>query len=122
MVLLGVEQGDTDQEADWTAAKLSHLRIFRDDQDRMNRSVIDVGGSLLVVSQFTLAADCSRGHRPSFIRAAEPGIAEALYERVIGQLRDRHALPVETGVFGAMMKIELVNDGPVTIVLRSDQQ
>ena len=119
LVLLGVEAGDTDVEADWMAGRLARLRIFRDEDGRMNRSVQDVDGALLVVSQFTLAADTSGGNRPSFVRAADPAVAESLYERVIDVLRREHQLPVGTGLFGAMMKVELVNDGPVTIMLRS---
>jgi len=120
LVLLGVEEGDTELQSHWMAGKIAKLRIFRDDQERMNHSVLDIGGEVLVVSQFTLAGDCSRGHRPSFVRAADPTVAECLYEQVVRQLRDDHDLPVGTGVFGGMMQVELVNDGPVTIILRSD--
>ena len=116
-VLLGVEDGDTATEADWIAGKLSRLRIFRDDDDRMNRSVTDIEGAILLVSQFTLAGDCTKGNRPSFIRAAAPETGNKLYERVRDQLRTAHGLPVETGVFGGMMQVALVNDGPVTIIL-----
>jgi D-tyrosyl-tRNA(Tyr) deacylase len=119
-VLLGVEQGDTEAEASWMAGKLARLRIFRDDQDRMNRSVQDVDGGVLLVSQFTLAGDCSKGNRPSFVGAAEPELGEALYRRVGELLRTEHGLPVGTGVFGAMMQVELVNDGPVTIIVRRE--
>ncbi len=122
LVLLGVERGDAEPEADWMAGKIAGLRIFRDDQERMNRSVTDAGGSVLVVSQFTLAGDCSRGNRPSFARAADPVDAERLYERVIDRLRGKHGLPIEHGVFGAMMEVDLVNDGPVTITLQSGQR
>ena len=101
------------------AGKLARLRIFRDDQDRMNRSVQDVAGAVLLVSQFTLAGDCRKGNRPSFVHAAEPTLGEALYERVGVLLRTDHALPVETGVFGAMMDVALVNDGPVTIIVKT---
>ncbi len=119
-VLLGVEVGDGEGEAEWVAAKLARLRIFRDDEDRMNRSVQDIDGSVLLVSQFTLAGDCSRGNRPSFVGAAEPEIGERLYERVAEHLRTTHGLPVGTGLFGAMMQVELVNDGPVTIIVRRE--
>ena len=115
-ILLGVEAGDTDEEARWIAGKIARLRIFRDDRHDMNRSVEDVGGEVLVVSQFTLAADTSRGRRPSFVRAAAPELAESLYERFAQRLRDR-GLGVATGTFQAMMQVELVNDGPVTILL-----
>jgi D-tyrosyl-tRNA(Tyr) deacylase len=118
-VLLGVEQGDGEREAGWMAGKLARLRIFRDDEGRMNRSVQDVGGAVLVVSQFTLAGDCMKGNRPSFIHAAEPAVGEQLYERVVALLRDEHDLPVETGVFGAMMEVGLLNDGPVTLIVRT---
>lgn len=117
-VLLGVENGDDDAQAAWMAGKLARLRIFRDDDDRMNRSVQDIGGSILLVSQFTLAGDCSKGNRPSFIKAAAPDEGIRLYERVATQLRS-HDVPVETGIFGAMMDVELVNDGPVTLIVRS---
>ena len=121
VVLLGVAQGDTEQDAKQLADKIVKLRIFEDDQDKMNRSLVDTGGSMLVVSQFTLAADTSRGNRPSFVHAADPAVAESLYERVVDVLRREHDLPVETGLFGGMMKVELVNDGPVTIILRSGE-
>ncbi len=117
-VLLGVEDGDDDAQAAWMAGKLARLRIFRDDDDRMNQSVQDIGGSILLVSQFTLAGDCAKGNRPSFIKAAAPDIGERLYTLVASQLRE-HSLPVETGIFGAMMDVELVNDGPVTLIVRS---
>jgi D-tyrosyl-tRNA(Tyr) deacylase len=116
-VLLGVEQGDTSVEADWMAGKLARLRIFRDDEGRMNRSVQDVEGGVLVVSQFTLAGDCAKGNRPSFIRAADPSVGEPLYERVAEQIGTVHGLPVGTGVFGAMMEVDLINDGPVTLII-----
>ncbi|MBT8484634.1 MAG: D-tyrosyl-tRNA(Tyr) deacylase [Phycisphaerales bacterium] len=119
-VLLGVERGDADPDAGWMAGKLARLRIFRDDTDRMNRSVQDVGGAILLISQFTLAGDCRKGNRPSFVRAADPEMGRILYEAVGRRLRDEHRLPVETGVFGAMMDIALVNDGPVTIIVRTD--
>lgn len=118
-VLLGIEQGDTEREAQWMAGKLARLRIFRDDQDRMNHSVQDVGGQVLLVSQFTLAGNCSKGNRPSFVDAAEPQVGEPLYERVGLLLQQDHAVPVETGRFGAMMQVSILNDGPVTIILKS---
>lgn len=118
-VLLGVVEGDTPQDADWMAGKLARLRIFRDEAGRMNRSVQDVGGAMLVVSQFTLAGDCTKGNRPSFVRAAAPDLGETLYERVTQRLGDEHGLPVRTGVFGAMMDVTLTNDGPVTLIVSS---
>lgn len=119
-VLLGVEQGDTDAEAAWMAGKLAKLRIFRDDEDRMNRSVQDIAGEVLLVSQFTLAGDCSKGNRPSFIRAAEPTAGESLYEHVAMLMREEHNLIVKTGVFGAMMQVSLTNDGPVTLIVHRE--
>ncbi len=116
LVLLGVEVGDGPAEADWIAAKLPKLRIFPDEDGRMNRDLEAVDGAILLVSQFTLAGDCRRGNRPSFASAAPPEEGRALYERV----RDRLAaagIPVETGVFGAAMQVELINDGPVTLIL-----
>jgi D-tyrosyl-tRNA(Tyr) deacylase len=115
-VLLGVERGDAVAEADWIAGKLVRLRIFRDDEDRMNRSVEDVGGAILLVSQFTLAGDCAKGNRPSFIRAAAPAEGEALYDRVAAGIRAL-GIEVRTGVFGAMMQVALINDGPVTLIV-----
>lgn len=116
-VLLGVEVGDTPEEAAWMAGKLARLRIFRDEAGRMNRSVQDVGGGVLLVSQFTLAGDCTKGNRPSFVGAAGPTAGEHLYDVVGSRLRDEHRLPVRTGVFGAMMEVSLVNDGPVTVIV-----
>lgn len=119
-VLLGVEQGDSEAEAAWMAGKLARLRIFRDEQDKMNRSVLDVAGEVLLVSQFTLAGNCSRGNRPSFAHAASPELGQRLYELVADLLQSEHGLVVRTGVFGAMMQVDIANDGPVTIILRSD--
>ena len=115
-VLLGVAGGDGDADAAQLAGKVARLRIFADEEGRFDRSVLDIGGSALVVSQFTLLADTAKGNRPSFSRAARPEEAEPLYERFCDELRAL-GVPVATGVFGAAMKIELVNDGPVTIVL-----
>ncbi len=115
-VLLGVEVGDGDAEADWIARKLPRLRVFADDAGRMNRDLPAIDGGVLLVSQFTLAGDCTRGNRPSFVRAAAPDEGRRLYERV----RDRlvaDGVFVATGVFGASMQVELVNDGPVTLVV-----
>ncbi len=114
LVLVCAMQGDTEDNAAHLARKVASLRIFRDEEDRMNRSVVDVGGAALVVSQFTLAADTSRGNRPGFSAAAAPDDGNALYETFCGLLRE-HGVPVETGAFGADMSVSLVNDGPVTI-------
>jgi D-tyrosyl-tRNA(Tyr) deacylase len=121
-VLLGVEVGDTQREAAWIAGKLARLRIFRDDDGKMNRSVQDVGGAMLVVSQFTLAGDCSKGNRPSFVKAAAPELGERLYEVVCRELRAAYGLEVKQGVFGGMMDVELVNDGPVTLIVRREPE
>ena len=116
LILLGVCEGDTEADADYLADKCVGLRIFTDDNDKMNLSCADVGGGLLVVSQFTLYGDCRRGKRPSFVRAARPETAVPLYERFLARCR-ASGLPVATGVFGADMQVALVNDGPVTIGL-----
>lgn len=120
-VLLGVVQGDTQAKADILAKKIVELRIFTDEQDKMNRSLLDIGGQALVVSQFTLAADCSHGRRPSFTLAARPEQARALYESFVSRVQQLCGQPVETGVFGADMAFALVNDGPVTICLDTDE-
>lgn len=114
-VYLGVKAGDTPAQAEATAKKVAALRIFEDDQGKMNRSVRDVGGEILLVSQFTLCGDCSHGNRPSFSSAERPEPAKRLYEMVAELLRNS-GLTVKTGVFGADMKIEQFNDGPVTII------
>jgi D-aminoacyl-tRNA deacylase len=116
LVLLGVAGGDGEAEAERLAGKVARLRVFENAEGRFDRSVLDTGGSALVVSQFTLIADTAKGNRPSFGGAAEPAQAEDLYERFAAALREL-GMPVETGVFGARMEVELVNDGPVTIVL-----
>jgi D-tyrosyl-tRNA(Tyr) deacylase len=123
LVLVGVEQGDGAADAVYIAAKIGDLRIFDDEGDhagrkRMNRSVGDVGGAVLVVSQFTLSGDARNGRRPSFSSAAPPDVARALYEGVVRELQAR-GIPVATGEFQAMMQVALVNDGPVTILLDS---
>jgi D-tyrosyl-tRNA(Tyr) deacylase len=116
LVLVGVAQGDTESDAETLADKTCGLRIFEDDGGKMNLSVIDVKGSILAVSQFTLLADTKKGRRPSFTGAMEPGAAEKLFERFCEACRSR-GISVETGRFGASMQVELVNDGPVTILL-----
>jgi D-aminoacyl-tRNA deacylase len=116
MVLVGVEKGDTETEARWTARKSAELRIFRDQAGKMNRSVEDVGGAVLAVSQFTLLADCRKGRRPGFDRAAPPEQGQRLYELYCSELRAM-GLRVETGIFGAEMIVDIRNHGPVTIVL-----
>ena len=114
MILICAMQGDTEAQADKLADKISKLRIFKDDEGKMNRSILDIGGSALVVSQFTLSADTSRGNRPGFSTAARPDEGERLYEYFAAQLAAK-GIAVETGEFGADMQVHLVNDGPVTI-------
>lgn len=118
LVLLCAVRGDTDADLDYAVRKISQLRIFEDDQGKMNRSVRDTGGALLVVSQFTLAASTRKGNRPSFEQAEEPGRARELYERFVRAARDL-GIPVATGEFAAMMQVSLVNDGPVTLLIDS---
>lgn len=116
LVLLGVAPTDTLAQATWLADKIVGLRLFNDAEEKMNRSVQEVGGAVLVVSQFTLYGDCRKGRRPSFIGAASPELAVPLYEAFVNAVR-AHGLPVATGRFGAMMRVELVNDGPVTLIV-----
>ena len=121
LVFLGCGQGDTDEDMDYLVDKLVHLRIFADEKGWMNLSLLDVGGKMLVVSQFTLYADTRKGRRPSFVKAMKPGPAEEMYERFVERVEER-GVEVETGVFGAMMDVELVNDGPVTIQIDSRER
>ena len=116
LVLLGVENGDDQAKADWLAEKIAGLRIFSDVEGKMNLSLAEVGGELLVVSQFTLAGNCSKGKRPSFDTAAPPDEGRRLYEYFVGAVKSL-GLPVQTGIFQADMKVHLVNDGPVTFIL-----
>ena len=116
MVLLGVGHADSAKEVSWLADKLAGLRIFEDNEGKMNLSVEQIGGEMLVVSQFTLYADCSKGRRPSFVDAAPPEKADALYQEVVAALRAR-GLIVATGSFGAKMAVSLINDGPVTVII-----
>lgn len=119
MVLLGIEEADTEEDVEWLCAKLSKMRIFADENDAMNLDITQVNGSFLVVSQFTLHALTKKGNRPSFIRAARPEQAIPLYERFVKRLHEVSGREVQTGEFGAMMDVELINDGPVTIVMDS---
>ncbi len=116
LILLGVEKGDNEQNADKLADKLCKLRIFEDEDGKMNKSILDVNGEILIVSQFTLAGDCKKGTRPSFDKAELPQRANELYEYFVDLIKQKN-IPVGTGVFGAMMDVELVNDGPVTFML-----
>lgn len=118
LVLLGVTHKDTKKEADYLVKKLCNLRVFKDEKDKMNLSLKDVGGELLIVSQFTLYADCSQGNRPSFIEAAKPEQANELYEYFCNEC-EKNNIKVKKGIFGADMKVELLNDGPVTIIIEN---
>ena len=119
LVLLGVGHGDSEKQAHWLADKIAGLRIFEDDAGKMNLSVEEVGGSALVVSQFTLYGDCRKGRRPSFTGAAPPQEADRLYQVFVERLKER-GIPVATGVFQAMMQVHLVNEGPVTVLVESE--
>jgi D-tyrosyl-tRNA(Tyr) deacylase len=119
LVLLGVTDADTSKEAAWLASKVVNMRIFNDAEGKMNLSLLDVGGEALVVSQFTLYADARKGNRPSYIQAARPEKAKPLYEAFVAEMEKLLGKPVPTGVFGADMKVSLVNDGPVTILLET---
>ena len=121
MILLGVGKDDTCADADILAKKVAYLRVFEDENGKMNKSVLDIGGSCLVISQFTLFADCRHGRRPSFINAGNPAEAERLYEYFAVKLKQLGVTDVQTGCFGADMKIDLLNDGPVTILLDSKE-
>ncbi|MBM3921808.1 MAG: D-tyrosyl-tRNA(Tyr) deacylase [Sphingomonadales bacterium] len=115
LVLLGIESADTQEDIEWLSAKIVQLRIFNDENGQMNHSLSDIGGELLLISQFTLMAATKKGNRPSFIRAARPEQAMVLYEQMIGELKAQVGTRIKTGVFGADMKVALCNDGPVTI-------
>ncbi|GAK06356.1 D-aminoacyl-tRNA deacylase [Geomicrobium sp. JCM 19038] len=120
VLLVGVTHEDTVKDIEWLAEKIVHLRLFEDDEGKMNHSLIDVGGSVLSVSQFTLYGDAKKGRRPSFTNAARPDLANDLYEQFNEAIKSR-GVNVETGVFGAMMDVSLTNDGPVTLMLESPQ-
>jgi D-tyrosyl-tRNA(Tyr) deacylase len=117
LVLLGIEETDTEEDIDWLSAKIVNLRIFRDDEGNLNRSVLETGGGILLISQFTLFASTKKGTKPSWHRAAKPAVAIPLYETMIARLSVQLDRPVATGRFGAMMQVSLVNDGPVTLLL-----
>ncbi|MDQ3846358.1 MAG: D-aminoacyl-tRNA deacylase [Bacteroidota bacterium] len=117
LVLLGIEDADGEEDCKWLSNKIVNLRIFNDEEGVMNRSIIDIGGDLLLISQFTLHASTKKGNRPSYIKASKPEIAIPLYEKMIRQLESDLGKKIQTGVFGADMKVELLNDGPVTIFI-----
>ena len=118
LVFLGVAHSDTTNESSYLATKLVHLRMFHDENQKMNRSLLDIQGSVLIVSQFTLYADCNEGRRPSFTQAAPPALAEAIYSHFVEEVR-KTGLLVETGMFGENMQVSLLNDGPVTFIIDS---
>lgn len=122
LLLLGVEETDTAEDIQWLVNKIANLRIFNDEEGQMNQSVLEVDGEILVVSQFTLHANVKKGNRPSFIRAARPETAEALYQDFINAMGRAIGKDISTGEFGAMMQVQLVNDGPVTIIIDSKER
>ena len=119
LVLLGITDSDTTAEADWLAAKVANIRIFNDDSGKMNHSVLETNGDVIVVSQFTLYGDARKGNRPSYIQAARPEKAEPLYEYFVAALQKHLPKPVQTGIFGADMQVSLLNDGPVTLMVET---
>jgi D-aminoacyl-tRNA deacylase len=119
LVFLGIEDADNEEDIEWLASKIINLRIFNDEAGIMNRSVSDIAGDILLISQFTLHASTKKGNRPSYIKASKPDIAIPLYEKMIQQLTGKLGKDISTGIFGADMKVELLNDGPVTIVIDS---
>jgi D-tyrosyl-tRNA(Tyr) deacylase len=122
LVLLGIEEADTDEDLQWLAQKIAAMRIFSDEDGLMNKALADVDGNILLISQFTLFAQTKKGNRPSFIRAAKPDKAIPMYEQMIEELKTLTGKRIATGIFGADMKISLVNDGPVTIMMDTKQK
>jgi len=122
LILLGIEAEDTQEDINWLARKTINLRVFSDENDAMNKSIKDVDGDIIVVSQFTLHASTKKGNRPSFIKAARPDIAIPLYEKFVASLENELGKKIQTGKFGAMMDISLINEGPVTILIDSKQR
>lgn len=119
MILLGIEDADTNEDIEWLSNKIINLRIFNDENEVMNKSLLDVNGDILLISQFTLHASTKKGNRPSYIKASKPDFAIPMYEKMIAQLEKSINKKIQTGVFGADMKVRLLNDGPVTIVIDS---
>ena len=122
VVLLGIEESDNDTDIEWLCTKIANLRIFNDSNEVMNLPVLEIGGNVMVISQFTLFAKTKKGNRPSYIRAAHPDIALPLYEKFVSRLSELLGKEVRTGEFGAMMQVELVNDGPVTIIIDTKER
>ncbi len=120
LVLLGVKQGDNDDIINWFANKLLNLRVFPDEEGKMNRSVSDINGGILLISNFTIYGDTKKGYRPSFSKAAPPEFSEPVYEKLLETLRQNSSLKIEAGIFGAMMDVELINDGPVTVIIEKE--
>ncbi len=117
VVLIGIEDADSEEDINWLSNKMVNLRIFNDEEGVMNKSVLEISGSILLISQFTLHASTKKGNRPSYIKASKPDVAIPLYEKLIAQLKTDLGKEIETGIFGADMKVELLNDGPVTIII-----
>lgn len=117
LLLIGIETADSDEDIDWLTKKIAHLRIFPDEASVMNKSVLDIDGEILIVSQFTLHASTKKGNRPSYIKAARPETSIPLYEKFLEQMSNELGKPIQAGIFGADMKVALVNDGPVTILM-----
>ena len=122
LVLAGIEDDDTDEDISWLSNKITNLRIFNDENDVMNLGIKDIGGDILLVSQFTLHASTKKGNRPSYIKASKPDVAVPMYEKMIRQLENDLGKKIQTGIFGADMKVKLLNDGPVTIVVDSKRK
>jgi len=117
VVLIGIEDADSEEDINWLSNKMVNLRIFNDEEGVMNKSVLEISGSILLISQFTLHANTKKGNRPSYIKASKPDVAIPLYEKLIVQLKKDLGKEIETGIFGEDMKVELLNDGPVTIII-----
>ena len=122
LLLVGIHSADMEEQLEWCCNKILKLRIFNDEEGLMNRSVQDVGGEILVVSQFTIYGNAKKGTRPSFIEAAPPDVAEPLYDKMIKRFKEKSDLNIESGVFGAMMEVELINDGPVTLIIGKEAE
>ena len=122
LVFLAISESDDDKTIKWTAKKLVNLRVFPDEEGKMNKSVIDVGGDIMLISNFTLYGDVRKGYRPNFMKSAPPAISKPLYERFVKHTRDNYPIKVADGEFGAMMEIKLINDGPVTVLIDKENE